>query len=275
MKTKPSFFVSLFISGERLWLSLLTFSVTIVTLIVIGQNHAIEYIKTMQNRHVRMLTRVANVGEVEFFNLKVDRDKSGHSFISAVKNTIPENDDANDQKSQKFTSWLWMNEQKKFGVGGRVTNQEKYLDLIETTKLEFLGRELNWYGYNKSHAFRIARSELDKLDVNSFQMTDNIANQFGVAVQYNEKPPTVVTSWKGLRVNITNIEPSGIIYIAINSGEMKTLDNYFNRNSKLFYQYEPLKLINDGCDAKHNGPKTDYFRVVNSAEKASTAQCVI
>ena len=72
-----SFLVSLFTSGERLWLLLLTFGVLVVFLTILAQNQAISYLKSVQRKHVKILEQSVGVGEIEFYNIEASDDKHG------------------------------------------------------------------------------------------------------------------------------------------------------------------------------------------------------
>ena len=50
------------------------------------------------------------------------------------------------------------------------------------------------------------------------------------------------------------------------ASELRTVDEYFNQHDDVFYQYEPLKLIADGCASSTVPTKIEYLNELFSCQ---------
>lgn len=204
----------------------------------------------------------ARAGEVEFFRLTLGTGKNGKSHIEIrqvpQELEIIEHVDPTASKPSypdQLLAKLKESESKSY-----------YIQLIENAALQMEGRDLIWWGYNKTHEFLIDKDTLEKLDINSLSITDNLAAKFGTtepkkqptAPMPHEKMPSTALSWGKLTTN-TKIKPAGVVLMSLLASELQTVDNYFNQHSDVFYQYEPLKLIADGCASSTAPAKIDFL----------------
>ena len=154
-------------------------------------------------------------------------------------------------------------------------NFEYYMNLINNANLQIDGKDLNWYGYDKVHKFSIEREKLDKMDVNELKITDDLAQIFGRPKDFenqDQKAATSAVSNKGVvkftpkklnkdiaswamenskipskLVDANQSKTKSLLIINPLSAEIPSLDLIFNQHSETFYNYEPLKIISDGC----------------------------
>lgn len=119
--------------------------------------------------------------------------------------------------------------------------------MIENAALQYEGKDLVWWGYNKTHEFLIDRETLEKTDINSLKLTENLAAKFGgvpksssnvqsvnvpakvtfVSAQSSE-PSTAVASWKSETERFLegSERPSGVILMSVFASEIDTIDQY-------------------------------------------------
>ena len=160
------------------------------------------------------------------------------------------------------------------------------MKLIENAALQYEGKDLVWWGYNKTHEFLIDRDTLDKTDINALKLTENIAEKFGGKPKKSQntqnspqklkfqssstktEPSTTILSWKPETTKfLENTEkPSGLLLMSVFASEINTIDQYFNENSQVLYHYEPLKLIADGCASNTVPEKLNYLRELLSCQ---------
>lgn len=229
----------------------------------------------------------ARAGEVEFFRLSLGKDKHGKLQIEATQpeeTEVLELPGTNLHKSEYPKQLLAKIEEAEA--------KNYYLNLIENAALQYEGKDLVWWGYNKTHEFLIDRATLDKTDINALKLTENIADKFGgkpkqtvsstdqkqdqnnaptaqkLKFQPKTEPTTAVLSWKPETIKfLENTEkPSGLLLMSVFASEIDTIDQYFNENDQVLYHYEPLKLIADGCSNSAVPEKLNYLRELLSCQ---------
>lgn len=218
----------------------------------------------------------ARAGEIEFFRLSLQTNpRTGKSAMKIIKapETIELMDGSDDD--EKFIS-------KKYRVKDRTLEYpsvllEKiqaadkwnyYMDLIQKASLEYEGRDITWWGYNKTHEFSIDQPSLDRLDVNGLNVAEDLAKKFGQPKKSfakklkftPSKPSTAISSWSE---NFKTVEKSsnvkGVILMSAMKGGIDSIEDVYNNHDDVLYQFEPLKLIADGCASSDNSAKVDYL----------------
>ena len=152
---------------------------------------------------------------------------------------------------------------------------------IEKVVLEMAGNDLNWWAYSKLHEIHISRDKLGELDVNDLQISDNLASKLSDIVVVKDKNtnfnyetdkienPSVIFSWdseKNIKNKLENnknqskngVKSAGIILELMSSG-IDELNKFLNQHESVFYQYEPLKIISDGCSTDGMSRKIEYL----------------
>ena len=155
---------------------------------------------------------------------------------------------------------------------------------IENVVLEMAGNDLNWWAYSKLHEIHISRDKLEELDVNDLKISDNLANKLSDVVVVKGKNtifnyetnkierPSVIFSWdseESIKNKLKNNESAnstendaksaGIILELMSTG-IDELNQFLNQHESVFYQYEPLKIIGDGCSAEGMSRKIEYMK---------------